>query len=165
MKRASMMTAAVVGAAALALGFNSAARAASAKEQISEIEHKAIAATSTEEAFSFVDPDDIVLFDFVPPLEYKGATAVKSDFDNFFNNATDVKGEFKELQVVTDGKLAVAYSIQHFTWKDKTGKPMEGTLRVTDAYHKVGGQWKMFHSHVSAPIDPKTGQGQMNLNS
>ena len=165
MKRAGIMLAAV-GAAALALGFGPTARAAdSPKDQITDIEHKALAATSTQEAFSYDDPNDIVLFDFVPPLEYKGATAVKGDLDNFFNNAKDVKGEFKELQVVTDGKLAVAYSVQHFTWKGNDGKPMEATVRVTDAYHKVGGKWKMFHSHVSVPVDPKTGQGQMNLNS
>ena len=56
-------------------------------------------------------------------------------------------------------------SIQHFTWKDKAGKPQEATLRVTDVYHKVNGEWKIFHSHVSAPVDPKTGQGLMNLKS
>ena len=65
------------------------------------------------------------------------------DLDEFFNNAKDVKGNFVELHVVTDGKLGVAYSIQHFTWKGKDGKAMEGTFRVTDVYHKVDGQWKI----------------------
>jgi len=31
-----------------------------------------------------------------------------------------------------NGKVGIAYSIQHFTWTDKDGKPGEGTFRVTD---------------------------------
>jgi ketosteroid isomerase-like protein len=113
----------------------------------------------------YFDEKDIVLYDFVPGLQYKGATAVRGDEDNFFSNAKDVKGEFVELVVVTDGKMGMARSIQHFTWKDKNGKAQEATVRVTDVYHKVNGEWKVFHSHVSVAVDAKTGQGQMNLKS
>jgi ketosteroid isomerase-like protein len=61
--------------------------------------------------------------------------------------------------------MGMARSIQHFTWKDKNGKAQEATVRVTDVYHKVNGEWKVFHSHVAVPVDAKTGQGQMNLKS
>ncbi len=141
--------------------------AGNAKQDITELEHKCIAATSTDEAASLgcFDEHDIVLYDFIPPLEYSGAKAVRGDLDNFFNNAKNVKGEFVELQVVTDGKLGIARSIQHFTWTSKDGKPMEATFRVTDALHKVGGKWKIFHTHVSVPVDPSTGKAQMDLKS
>jgi ketosteroid isomerase-like protein len=76
-----------------------------------------------------------------------------------------VKGKFVELVVVTDGKMGMARSIQHFTWTGKDGKPAEGTFRVTDVFQKVDGQWKVIHSHVSVPVDPATGQAQMNLKS
>lgn len=149
-----------------ALGFKAFA-AANAKQEITDLEHKCIAATSTEQdaALGCFDENDIVLYDFVPPLEYSGAKAVRGDLDNFFNNAKNVKGEFVELQVVTDGKLGVARSIQHFTWTTKDGKPMEGTFRVTDVLHKTGGKWKIFHTHVSVPVDPNTGKAEMNLKS
>jgi ketosteroid isomerase-like protein len=165
MKRVGLMVAAMVGVTVVAFGFSSNARAAGSKDQITDIEHKIMDATNTDEAMKYDDLNDIDFYDFVPPLEYKGATAVHGDLDNFFNNAKDVKGNFVELQVVTDGKLGIAYSLQHFTWKGTDGKPQEGTFRVTDAYHKVGGQWKLFHSHVSVPVDPKTGMAQMNLKS
>lgn len=96
-------------------------------------------------------------------LEYKGNAAVRGDFDAAFANFPNGKGEFVELEVVTDGKLGVARSIQHFTSKDKNGKPQEATFRVTDVFHKVDGKWKVIQSHVSAPMDPKTGLTQMNL--
>ena len=141
--------------------------AASSQKEITELEHKGIAATSTDQAASLgcFDENDIVLYDFIPPLEYKGDKAVRGDLDNFFNNAKNVKGEFVELQVVSDGKLGVARSIQHFTWTSKDGKPMEATLRVTDVLHKTPSGWKIFHTHVSVPVNPETGKAEMNLKS
>ncbi len=166
MKRVGLMVVAIVGVAVVAFGFTSNARAAgSSKDQITAVENKIIAATSTDEAMKYFDPNEIEFYDFVPPLKYTGKEAVHGDLDNFFNNATDVKGNFVEMEVVTDGKLGIVNSLQHFTWKGKDGKPMEATLRVTDGFHKVGGQWKLFHSHISVPVDPKTGLGQMNLKS
>jgi len=55
--------------------------------------------------------------------------------------------------------------IQHFDWTDKTGKAQQVTVRVTDVFHKVDGQWKVIHTHISAPMDPKTGLTQTNLKS
>jgi len=157
-----------IAVAAMACTVNSKALAAgSAKQEIIDLEHKCIAATSTDQAASLgcFDENDIVLYDFIPPLKYAGSKAVRGDLDNFFNNAKDVKGEFVELQIVTDGKLGVARSIQHFTWTSKDGKPMEATLRVTDVLHKTGGKWKVFHTHVSVPVNPDTGKAEMNLKS
>ena len=59
--------------------------------------------------------------------------------------------------MVTDGKMGMARSIQHFAWTDKTGKPQEVTVRVTDVFHKVDGHWKVIHTQIPAPMDPKTG--------
>jgi ketosteroid isomerase-like protein len=59
--------------------------------------------------------------------------------------------------------MGMARSIQHFTWKDKDGKAMAATLRVTDVFHKVKGDWKVIHSHISIPVDLKTNQGQLDL--
>lgn len=137
--------------------------AGDAKAQITELENKLINATSADEALTYYDLNKVSVFDFEPPLQYVGEKAVHTDFNNFFANATNVKGEFLQIDVVTDGRLGIVNSIQHFTWTGKDGKPMEATLRVTDSLHKVDGRWKIFHSHISVPVDPATGQAQMNL--
>lgn len=142
-----------------------AAGSAKDKKAIEDTEHKIIAATSTDEVMKYYDKNDIDLYDFVPPLQYEGATAVHGDLDNFFNNAKDVKGNFVVLVVETGGTMGMARSIQHFTWTDAAGKQQEATLRVTDVFRKEDGKWKVIHSHVSVPVDPKTGQAQMNLSS
>ena len=146
-------------------GLGTAAYAASPKAEIMALEHKCIAATTTAEAMACLDEKQIELFDVVPPLRYTGAEAVRGDLDNFFGNAKDLKAEFLALDVTTDGRLGIAQSIQHFTWTGKDGKPMEATLRVTDVLRKRDGEWKVFHSHVSVPVDPATGKAQMNLKS
>lgn len=167
MKKFGLTTGALMIAASVALipSFNANA-AGGAKDQITEIEHKIITATSADEVMKYYDDsEDVDVYDFVPPLQYKGASAVHRDFNNFFSSAKDIKGEFVELVVVADGKMGMARSIQHFTWKNKDGKPREATIRVTDVFYKVKGEWKIIHSHISVPVDPKTGLGQMNLKS
>ena len=164
MKRFVLAMGAMALAGGLMFGSGSANAAGSAKDEITALEHKLIAAPNADETMKYYDHnEDVDVYDFVPPLQYKGTDAVHTDFNNFFSNATDVKGEFVELVVVTDGKMGMARSIQHFTWKDKDGKAQEATIRVTDVLHKVKGEWKIMHSHISVPVDPKTGQGQMNL--
>ena len=167
-RRFGLAIGAIVGIGGLLMSLSVNANASTnAKDEkaIKDVENKIINATSTDEVMKYYDVNEIDLYDFVPPLQYKGATAVHGDLDNFFNNAKDVKGNFVELVVVTDGKMGMARSIQHFTWTSADGKAQEATLRVTDVFHKVDGKWKVIHSHVSVPVDPKTGQAQMNLSS
>jgi ketosteroid isomerase-like protein len=159
----------IIGAASLvlvvALSFRATA-AGNAKQEITELEHQLIAATTADEAMKVYDDNDASLFNLSgPPLAYRGSRAVHDSFADFFNNVTDFKGDFVALTIVTDGKMGMAESIQHFTWKGKDGKPAEVTDRVTDVLKKEKTGWKIIHTHISVPIDPKTGQGEMNLKS
>jgi len=133
-----------------------------AKAEIIAIEHKLINAATTDELMTFID-EDIVRYTFIPPLQYVGAKAVRALFDQFFGMITNGKGEFLSLDVVVEGNMAIAYSLQSFTWTTKDGTPGGGTFRVTDCFHKVKGAWKLFHAHISFPINPATGMAEMNL--
>jgi ketosteroid isomerase-like protein len=166
MKKLGLITGVIVGVAGLLFSLSVNANAGAKDEKaIKDIESKMIATTNTDDLMKYYDPNDVVVYDFAGPLEYKGNAAVRADFDAAFAGFIDAKGEFVELEVVTDGKLGIARSIQHFTFKDKDGKPQEATFRVTDVFHKVDGKWKAIQTHVSAPMDPKTGMTQMNLKS
>jgi ketosteroid isomerase-like protein len=136
--------------------------AGGAKAEIIAFEHKCIQAQTTDQAMACFDKNDVEIYDFVPPLKYSGEQAVRKDLAHLFDNATDINAQFLELKVVTDGKLGIVNSIQRFTWKDKSGKALSGNFRVTDCLHKVDGKWKIFHSHLSVPIDPATGKAVMD---
>lgn len=132
------------------------------KAEITAIEHKFLNATSTDELMVFLD-EDVVRYTFIPPLQYVGAKAVRALFDQFFASLKNFKGEFISLDVICDGNMGVAYSLQQAAWTNPDGTPGEATFRVTDCFHKVNGAWKIFHAHISVPINPATGQAEMNL--
>jgi len=158
-----LFTLSAISAAVLVWSFGAAHAAGDSKAEITALEHKLIAATGADEAMAFQDEKEIVLYDYVVPLQFVGAKAVRADFEKFFSSAKHVKGDFVSLLVVAARKLGVAHSIQHFTWTDKDGKPGEGTFRVTDCWQKVKGQWKLFHTHISFPLNPESGKVEMNL--
>jgi ketosteroid isomerase-like protein len=166
MRKPGLITGTIVAAATLLLSVSVNAHASSKDEKaIREVENKMIATTNTDDLMKYYDQNDVDVYDLEGPLQYQGNAAVRGDFDNVFANFAGAKGNFVELVVVTDGKMGMARSIQHFAWTDKAGKPQEVTVRVTDVFHKVNGQWKVIHTHISAPMDPKTGLTQTNLKS
>jgi ketosteroid isomerase-like protein len=140
------------------------ANAAPADEKaITNVEHKLADATSVQEAMKYYDPtDEVTVFDMGGPTpEYTGQKAVRADFEKAFAGVKNVKVRFIELKVVTDGKLGMARSIQHLTATSADGKPVDITFRQTDFLHKVNGQWKILHQHISVPIDMATGKAEM----
>jgi ketosteroid isomerase-like protein len=166
MRKLGLIMGTIVTAASLLFCLTVNAHAAAKDEKaIADIEHKMIATTNTDELMKYYDQSDVDVYDLAGPLQYSGNAAVRGDFDNVFTNFAGAKGNFVELVVVADGKLGMARSIQHFAWTDKAGKPQEVTVRVTDVFHKVNGQWKVIHTHISAPMDPKTGMTETNLKS
>jgi ketosteroid isomerase-like protein len=144
-------------------GASAQAIAADAKAEITELEHKFAASATTDEAMSFMEPsDELVVYDLQTPREFDGPAAVRADFQNYFENAKNPKAEFLSLHVITDGKLGVAESIQHFTYTDKSGKTIDSILRQTDVWRKEKGDWKIIHSHISYPTDMASGKADMH---
>ena len=136
--------------------------AADPKNEIEALEHKCAEATSVDQLMTCYAPgDDLVVYDISTPREFDGQKAVRADFQNFFDTMKNPKVEFVSLHVVTDGKMALANSVQHFTGTDKSGKPMDMTFRVTDVWEKQGSQWRMIHTHVSFPTDMASGKADM----
>ncbi len=164
MKKLRFIIGTIVAVAGMLLSLSLTAHASAKDEKaIKDVENKMIATTNTDDLMKYYDENDVDVYDLAGPLQYEGNAAVRRDFDNVFANFAGAKGNFVELVVVTDGKLGMASSIQHFAWTDKAGKPQGVTVRVTDVFHKVDGKWKVIHTHISAPMDAKTGMTQTNL--
>lgn len=132
------------------------------KDEITAIEHRFIAAASTAEAMAFMD-EDHVRYDYVAPLEMVGGAALRNSFDQFFDNCKNARGRFMSLHVEAGEHMGVAHSLMHFTWEDRAGAHAEAAFRVTHCFHKKGGAWKIFHTHVSFPMNPASGMAETNL--
>ncbi|HUA32956.1 MAG TPA: nuclear transport factor 2 family protein [Candidatus Binataceae bacterium] len=160
----SKLSLAAIASAICLIAFATAspAWAADSKAEIEALEHKCAQATSVDELMNCYEPsDDVVVYDIGTPREFDGRKAVRGDFQGFFDTIKNPKVEFVSMHVVSDGKMAMANSIQHFTGTGKDGKPIDMTFRVTDVWQKQKGQWKMIHSHVSFPTDMATGKADM----
>lgn len=162
MRKFELNVGVIVTAIVLAWSVCPVAHAGDGKAEISALEHKCAAATNADDLMKCYDnSNDLVVYDVIPPREYVGTKAVHDDFANFFSGVTNPKTEFVDLNVTADGTLGFARSIQHFTATSKDGKPMDLTFRVTDCLHKVKGQWKIIHEHISFPVDLATGKADM----
>lgn len=114
------------------------------------MEHKCSGAPTVDQFMTcYTLGDDLVVYDIGTPREFDGHQAVRADFHNLFDSMKNAKVEFLSLHVVTDGKMALVNSVQHFTGTDKSGKPVDMTFRVTDVWQKQKSQWKIIHTHVS----------------
>ena len=100
--------------------------------------------------------NDVLVFDVVPPRQYVGAEAYRKDWEGLLGEFQTYKLELSDFAVTSDGQLAWSHSMQRLTGtqvvKKKTIK-IDMTVRVTDVYKKIGGDWKIIHEHVSMPID------------
>ncbi len=132
------------------------------QQDISDLEHKIATLTNPDEIMKYFEGgDDVVVFDLMgPPREFVGQKAVHDHWADFAGYK-DVKVDFLELQVISEGKLALARSVQHYTAKQPDGKLFEVTFRQTDIWRKTNGQWKLVHTHSSVPVDLKTGKADM----
>jgi ketosteroid isomerase-like protein len=162
MRKVGLLVGSAAVAALLGWGLTAPAWAADPKAEITELEHKCAAAPSADELMKCYDTsDDVIVYDLNTPREFDGVKAVREDFQVAFDAVKNPKIEFINLHVISDGKMAVAESVQHMTGTDKGGKPIDSVFRVTDVWRKEKGSWKIIHTHVSFPVDMASGKADM----
>lgn len=156
-----------VALAVVFFGLNAASYAQSGDEaQIRALEDRFAAAFRAKNVdaimANYEHSGDLVVFDVIPPRQYVGWDAYKKDWQDFFGSVGPFAVfEITGLTVHAEGNLAWSYSFQHYRVEMKGGGSRDATVRVTDVYRKIGGRWLIVHEHVSVPVDPETGKGDM----
>jgi ketosteroid isomerase-like protein len=159
---ASMIAAATVITSAIALN---AATHSSDQEAITAIETRIAqgveARNSRAVLANYVPGDALIVFDAIPPREYRGWEAYRKDWQPIFDACTAAPTmEITDLKIDAERGLAYSHSIQHFACAAKTGK-LELTMRTTDVYRKIGGKWLIVHEHNSVPADLATAKADL----
>ncbi len=112
---------------------------------------------------SYVPDQSLVVFDVVPPRQYLGADAYRKDWVDFFATLKGPpKFDITDLAIAVEGNLGFSHSIQRVRGTDTKGQPLDLTVRVTDGYRKVGGDWLIVLEHVSVPVDLATGKPDLS---
>ena len=105
-------------------------------------------------------PDEtLFVFDVIPPRQYVGAKAFRKDWDDFLGSTKGpLKYDITEVAVSAVGGVAYGHSIQHLVATGVKGDPIDLTMRVTDVYRKIKGNWVIVQEHISVPVDLDTGK-------
>jgi uncharacterized protein (TIGR02246 family) len=105
----------------------------------------------------YVPDASLIVFDVSPPRQFNGADGYRKDWEEYlaaFPGPWDMR--MSDLDITVGGDVAYGHNIQRASFTAKDGKKMEVTVRVTDGYRKVNGQWLISHEHVSVPVDLAT---------
>jgi ketosteroid isomerase-like protein len=131
---------AILAAAAIASGMPPpTARAGAGDEaQIKVLEERFVAAFNAKDVDAIMKVYEpgarLFVFDVTPPRQYVGADAYRKDWQDFFAMFNGpVKFTISDLAVAADRNLAYSHSIQRVTGTEKSGKPIDLTVRLTDA--------------------------------
>ena len=111
-------------------------------------------------------PDgSLVVFDVTPPLQRTGAQAYRKDWEEAFSRFEGpLQAEISDEEVITGGGVAYVLGIHHVTGIMKGGKKVDYAVRVTDGFKKINGKWLIAHTHVSFPVDMRTGKADIESN-
>lgn len=136
---------------------------------IKEAEDRFITAFRAKDVNAIMElcvPDEsLVVFDVTPPLQRTGAEAYRRDWEEAFSRFEgQLQAEITDEEVIAGGDVAYVLGIHHVTGTMKGGKKVDYTVRVTDGFKKINGKWLIAHTHVSFPVDMRTGKADIQLN-
>ena len=104
-----------------------------------------------------VPGETLVVFDGIPPRQYVGAAAFRQDWANFLAFYPDgVRVEVSGWKSESEGNLAYGRFFFSVTGIAQDGNPLNFTLRITDVYKKINGNWLAIHEHASWPVNLAT---------
>ncbi|HUF04773.1 MAG TPA: nuclear transport factor 2 family protein [Aridibacter sp.] len=107
---------------------------------------------------------DVVAFDVVNPLEYKGTDLVRERLTGWLSSFQGPMGfEINNLEVEAGDYLAFCYSLNRVIGTKRDGVKINMCWRATLCCRKIDGRWKIKHSHASVPFDLETGLASLDL--
>jgi uncharacterized protein (TIGR02246 family) len=138
--------------------------APSDKAQIAALEKRFAAAVNAKDVgkvMALYAKSGLYVYDVVPPRAYVGWAAYKKDWEGLFKDAYPgpITFSMADLSITASGDMAYSHSVQTIEAPGAATPKM--TVRVTDVYRKTGGKWLIVHEHVSVPVDPATGKGDL----
>ncbi len=107
---------------------------------------------------------DLLAFNLTPPIQHTGAWAIRRMWETTFASfIPPIQYEVRQLDIAVSGDVAYAHCLNRFGAKHVDGTRIVNWLRSTFGLRKLDGSWKLFHEHVSVPIDVKTGRALFDV--
>ncbi len=97
---------------------------------------------------------DAVLFDAIPPYKLVGAEQIKRAWEQCLPHMPPFRAEHRDVVIHAGTEMAVAQAMHRFVPTEADHPCGRNWLRVTVAYRRVEGAWKVVHEHISLPFNP-----------
>lgn len=105
-----------------------------------------------------------VAFDLQPPLQHRGAAAIRKRAAEWFASYEGPLGyEMRDLIIVADEQVAFCHSLNVSKGVRAGGAKGEMWWRETNGFRRDGGEWAITHVHISQPFDVATGLARLDL--
>ncbi len=107
---------------------------------------------------------DVLMFDALNPLQYKGADAVRERAEQWFSWYQGPIGyEVRDLSVTAGDEAAFCRYLYRVSGTMTNGSEVDMWVRSTVCFRKMGGEWLVTHEHTSVPFDAESGTASVNL--
>ena len=107
--------------------------------------------------------NDIVIFDLLPPLRYRGRDALKARVTEWLGSFSGpIEFEMRDLTIVAGNDVAYGSSLNRVAGSTSAGK-VDMWWRATTCFRKTGAEWLITHGHASEPFEMQTGKALIDL--
>jgi ketosteroid isomerase-like protein len=124
---------------------------------------KAARAKDIDGVMSHYAPD-IVAFDAIAALQFRGAAAYRKHWESCFTLCSGpTTFEIHDLDITARNDVAFCHYLFRCGGTGPDGEEHVGWMRVTVCFRKANGTWVIVHEHFSAPFDPQSGKALLDL--
>jgi uncharacterized protein (TIGR02246 family) len=107
---------------------------------------------------------DVVSYDVIDPLEYRGVDTIRERLTMWFSSFEGpIVLEFRDLVITAGDDVAFCNGLHHVKGTKTDGSELEMWWRTTLCFAGIEGRWKITHSHDSVPFNMKTGMASLDL--
>jgi uncharacterized protein (TIGR02246 family) len=107
---------------------------------------------------------DVVVFDLVNPLQYRGSDALRKRAAEWLSSFEGPIGyEVRDLHITAGDNVAYCLSLNRVTGTTTQGRKVDMSWRATLCCRKIDGKWMVTHGHSSVPFDMESGKASLDL--
>ena len=107
---------------------------------------------------------DLISYDVVGQLKYKGVDAIKNRFIEWLSTLDKIIDfEITDVKITSNSDIAYCSSLNHINAKTVDGNTLDMYWRETTCYKKKDGTWKISHVHSSVPFNAENGMASTGL--
>jgi uncharacterized protein (TIGR02246 family) len=107
---------------------------------------------------------DVVSFDVVNQLQYKGSEAIRKRLEEWFGSFQSQIGyEVRDLSISVGEAVAFCHFLFRVSGTLADGGAVGMWVRATACLRKIDGKWMITHEHDSVPFDATSGKASLDL--